>query len=280
MNISYDLEIITPHTAANTTGIGRGNAGGVALNDFIIAIDSTMFPKTGQLLRENLEKEFGLPVKFLLLTHIHGDHVFGTQAFKDTCIFSSTSLARSMPEVARTRWKPEDLEEWKKNQPEMAPLLDGLEFTFPFLGFTEKLEIVNDDLKLECYHCGGHTEGSCYAIFSEEKVLIAGDLIFAKTFPYAGDPSCNPDIWIQQLETFLRMDIEKIIPGHGPIVGKTEIKKHLDFFRELRKVVKDAIDANNDFNAIQVPDFYEDEGGRRKQSALEHWYKFYKNTED
>lgn len=54
MDITYDLESITPLTVANTTGEGRGNAGGIALRNFCVAIDSTMYAKTEELLRNNL----------------------------------------------------------------------------------------------------------------------------------------------------------------------------------------------------------------------------------
>ena len=76
MDITYDLESITPLTVANTTGEGRGNAGGIALRNFCIAIDSTMYVKTGELLLRNLESKFGIPVKYLIITHYHGDHIF------------------------------------------------------------------------------------------------------------------------------------------------------------------------------------------------------------
>ena len=59
MDFSYELESITPHTVANTTGEGRGNAGGIALRNFSIVIDSTMYVKTAEIFRKNLEKHFG-----------------------------------------------------------------------------------------------------------------------------------------------------------------------------------------------------------------------------
>jgi len=68
MDITYDLESITPLTVANTTGEGRGNAGGIALRNFCIAIDSTMYVKTGELLLRNIESKFGVPVKYLIIT--------------------------------------------------------------------------------------------------------------------------------------------------------------------------------------------------------------------
>ncbi|MFX1251996.1 MAG: MBL fold metallo-hydrolase [Promethearchaeota archaeon] len=274
MEIKLGLESVSPHTVA-VSSIPGGNCAGIALNEFVIAIDSTMFPKTGTNLREKLEKKFGLPVKFLFVTHSHGDHVFGMKAFKDTTIIGSSKLASVMVENVKTRWTPEALDEWKKENPEIAPLLEEVEIVFPSVGFETKLEIIDGDLKLELYQSGGHTACSSYAYFPYEKVLFSGDLIFAKTFPYASDPSCNPDLWIQTLEHFLTLDVEKFVNGHGPVVDRTEIEKHLTFFKDFRDRIKKAIAAGESTDTIQMPDFYEDESGKRKKTALEHWYTFY-----
>ncbi|MFX0064128.1 MAG: MBL fold metallo-hydrolase, partial [Candidatus Hermodarchaeota archaeon] len=258
MEIQFDLEQVSPHTVA-VSSIRGGNCGAVALNDFIIAIDSTMFPKTGNLFREKLEKKFELPVKMLFITHSHGDHVFGMKAFKDTTIIGSSKLVSIMTENAKTRWTPEALDEWKKDNPDIAPLLEDVEIVFPSIGFETKLEIIDGNLKLELYQSGGHTACSSYAYFPHEKVMFSGDLIFAKTFPYAGDPSCNPNLWIRTLEHFLTLDVEKFINGHGPVVDRKEIEKHLSFFKELRDRVKTGLAAGRSIDTIQMPDFYEDE---------------------
>ena len=66
-DLKFDLEIVTSHTVANTSGTGRGNVGAVALRNFSIVIDSTFYAKTAQLFKENVEKKFDLPVKYLIL---------------------------------------------------------------------------------------------------------------------------------------------------------------------------------------------------------------------
>ena len=56
--IKYDLEIVSPHTVANTTGLGRGNVGAISLKNFVIAVDSTIYAKTAKIFRTNLENHF------------------------------------------------------------------------------------------------------------------------------------------------------------------------------------------------------------------------------
>jgi glyoxylase-like metal-dependent hydrolase (beta-lactamase superfamily II) len=131
---------------------------------------------------------------------------------------------------------------------------------------------------VKLHYAGGHTSGSSYAYVPEEKVLFAGDLMFAETFPYAGDATCDPEQWKRVFETLLMLDFETLIPGHGPCVGKDEIKKHLRFFRYLRTATQNAIAAGKPYDAIEIPaGFYDvpEEFAWIKEHTLKHWHQFY-----
>lgn len=282
MNSEFELEQVSERTTAVIVPELRSNAGAVALKDFIVAIDPTMMPLAAGAFRQKLERHFDMPVRFLLVTHCHGDHVFGTAPFKDTCIIGSTELIANILERRDTEWSPEAMERWKQNNPaEDTDWLDEVEILVPTLGFRDRLEIRDGDQVVELYHAGGHTSCSTYAYVPRERVLFAGDLMFAKSFPYAGDPTCDPDRWMDVFRDFLSLDFEKLVPGHGPVVGKDEVEKHLAFFEALKDATKDAIRAGRGHDAIEVPEFYgqdeEDAWGRK--ATLEHWYAFYKGAE-
>jgi cyclase len=178
-------------------------------------------------------------------------------------------------------WSPEAMERWKQNNPEDADLLDGVEILVPTLGFRDKLEIRDGDQVVELYHTGGHTSCSTYAHVPSEKVLFAGDLMFAKGFPYAGDPTCDPDRWMGAFREMLSLDFEKLVPGHGPVVGKDEVEKHLAFFETLRDATQEAIGAGKGHEAIEVPEFYglDEKDVWVRKATLEHWHRFYKGEE-
>ncbi|MFX1325522.1 MAG: MBL fold metallo-hydrolase, partial [Promethearchaeota archaeon] len=145
MTISYDLESITPHTVANTTGEGRGNAGGIALRNFCIAIDSTMYVKTGEILRNTLESKFNLPVKYLVITHYHGDHIFGIKPFKDVCVLSSELTSRIMlNDETKSRYQV-----FINDLAKEGPIGEDIEYIIPTLLFTDKIIIQDDDLQIE-----------------------------------------------------------------------------------------------------------------------------------
>ncbi|MFX0093417.1 MAG: MBL fold metallo-hydrolase [Candidatus Hodarchaeota archaeon] len=277
METDFDLERVSERTVATTEKL-FANAGGIALNNFIVVIDPTMFPVTAKLLRAKLERQFNLPIKYLYITHYHGDHVWGIGSFKDTTIFGSTVLIQNMIRARKTEWTPENFENWKKRDPDSTDFIDEIEIIIPSIGFQCKLEIHDEDLVIEFYQSGGHTSCSGYAYFPHEKVLFAGDLMFAKGYPYAGDPSCDPNQWIQVFKDFLELDFEILIPGHGPVVGEEEVKNHLTFFEGFKEATKDVINSGENFESIIVPEFYKlkEENAWIEPANKKLWYNFYK----
>jgi len=274
MDITYDLESITSLTVANTTGEGRGNAGGIALRNFCIAIDSTMYVKTGELLLRNLESKFGVPVKYLIITHYHGDHIFGIKPFKDVCVLSSELTSKIMTnDETKTRYA-----EFIKGLAKEGPIGEGIEYIVPTLLFKDKLTIQDEDLQIKIYHTGGHTAGSSFISFPHEKVIFAGDLIFENTFPYAGDPTCDPELLINALKKMQEINADIYVPGHGPIMkGAGSLDRHINFYTEFRNIVKNAIRDKTTSEKVSVPDTFGEPDEGRKNMTVNHWLNFYKN---
>ncbi|MHA2181659.1 MAG: MBL fold metallo-hydrolase [Promethearchaeota archaeon] len=274
MDITYDLESITPLTVANTTGEGRGNAGGLSLRNFCIVIDSTMYVKTGKLLRKNLEIQFEVPVKYLILTHYHADHTLGMAPFKDIPIISSELTSKVMlSEETKSRY-----EVFIKDLAKEGPIGEDIEYILPSLLFSNKLTIQDDDLHVEIYHTGGHTAGSSFVNVPHEKVVFAGDLLFENTFPYAGDPTCDPELLIKALKKMQDINADIYIPGHGPIMkGASSLDRHIKFYHDLRDIIKDAIKDNTVADKINIPDTFGEPDAGRKSMTANHWLNFYKN---
>jgi len=274
MSVTYDLESITSHTVANTTGEGRGNAGGIALRNFCIAIDSTMYVKTGEIMRQNLEKKFKIPVKYLVITHYHGDHIFGIKPFKDVCVLSSELTSKVMlNNETKTRYQV-----FIKDLAKEGPIGEDIEYIVPNLLFSDKLIIQEDDMHIEIYHTGGHTAGSSFISFPHEKVIFAGDLIFENTFPYAGDPTCDPEFLINALKKMQDINADIYIPGHGPIMkGASSLDRHIKFYNEFRNIIKDAIKDKITAEKVSIPDTFGEPDEGRKSMTVNHWLNFYKN---
>lgn len=241
-----------------------------------------MYPSVAREFRAYIERTTKTPVRKLILTHHHSDHVFGNQIFKDCQIISSRTLATQMREVAADQWTREKLEEVSKTRPESYRKLDlnSLEIIFPTKIFNTSLTIIDEEFKIIIKKTGGHTKGSAYVYFSAERVLFAGDLIFAKTFPWGGDPTADLDEWISALKEFKRMNVEKIIPGHGPVCDLKEVQIYLDFFEPVAKIMKEMIaKGRTQEEAVRFddyPEFYASEAPERRRDTLAQWYQVYK----
>ncbi|MGY5879656.1 MAG: MBL fold metallo-hydrolase [Candidatus Thorarchaeota archaeon] len=251
------------------------NAAAVVLNNFIVVIDPLYYPSQGRKFREFLETKYNLPVKYLFITHYHGDHVFGMSAFKGVEVVGTDCLSDNMQQRIENQWTQKALDEWKKENPELTDEIDAVEFWLPTTTFKDTHIIEDGDLKLELHRSGGHTGCSAYAYFPEEKILFAGDEIAAMEWPYISDETGNPDDYISALEQMLKLEIDKVIPGHGPIVEKDHINEYLIFIRKLRKLVLDAIEEEREPEISEVPNFYDPTVDWQIEKALKFMHKFY-----
>lgn len=275
MEVKYNLDVLTPRTVANTEGTGRGNTGGLALRNFCVAIDSTFYTTLGHILRQNLEKQFNLPVKYLIITHYHADHTFGIGAFKDLCVISSKQTVNIMN-------KEEIIQRYKQYIRELEnddPLGKNIEYILPSLLFNDSIIIQDGDKHIEVFHTGGHTAGSSFIYYPDEKVVFAGDLIFENMIPYAGDETglCDPDKWIIALEKIRDLKPEIIVPGHGPVMkGVKTLDRHILFLKTLRENIIMAIKENLKVDDIDFPDVFEEVNEEMKSVAINYWLQFYK----
>lgn len=274
-----EFKEVTPHTIlVNFKDYFNLNAGAIILNNFIIVIDTLMYPIQAKRFRERLEMKFNLPVKYLFITHYHADHLFGVAAFKDIEIFGSTLLIENMKKRKEENWTTEAFNEWKKEEPEIAEMIDEIEIIIPTNGFKTKRVIKDDGLNVKFYHSGGHTGCSSFAYFPEEKVLFSGDLIAAGYWPFISDPTEDFEGWISSFEYMLNLDIEIVIPGHGPLVEKGYIKEQLIFMKNLKNNVLKAISEGKKPEEIEIPEYeYKPAEDWQIPRALEFLFNFYSN---
>ncbi|MFW9923599.1 MAG: MBL fold metallo-hydrolase [Candidatus Thorarchaeota archaeon] len=261
MELVFNINNLTERAAMGETfqdGKRESNTGIVIFDDFLLAIDPTTNFQTASEYRKKIEEEFNLPVKYLFITHHDGDHTFGALAFKDSIVIGHQNLTNRLQRKIKDEW-----------------LQIKNEIVFPQITFKEKMVINVNDIEVEFHHAGGHSDCSSYVYFPKEKVLFAGDLMFSRMFPWAGDSTASPDQWINILQQFLDMDIKFLVPGHGPLCGKNEVRKHLNHFEELRAIVLDAIMDGTDISSINRPEFYPASSEIIISKTLEYYYQYY-----
>jgi len=264
-------------------GSNGGNHGAIILDDEIVMIDSGMIhPKSAET-RKFLESETGLPIRKLVFTHSHSDHVFGAQAFEPIEMFASEPMMNRCRENLKGDWEFTSLlkrySEMKDQRPDLWNAIQTLSIRLPDTVFQDQIRIgKNDEITVRL--TGGHSSGSSVIVSSLHKTVFIGDLIFNGQFPYGGDPSCDPDRWILALEEIHALEYDIIIPGHGPTCGQSELADYIEALSELRDNVKNALKTGLTVESFiareMVPEAITSGFERFGEVTLNHWFSFFK----
>lgn len=221
------------------------NNGFIVCDDCCIVVDTATYPDQTRKDLEDMRKTTDRHIRFLINTHRHGDHTFGNMYFSD--IIAHKNCYEKLKEFTPSYMKYIEENMEKERFREFTLKLPNIVFTDELTLFT-KPEIV-------ITHYGGHTDGSVTVYIPEEKVLFSGDLLFVGYHPYLGDADIKE--WINALEDLLQQDITKIIPGHGELCDKREIKTHIDYLETFSDNLKNLKEKCTKEEICRNPDLLE-----------------------
>lgn len=177
----------------------------------------------------------------LLNTHANGDHCYGNSLVQGARIVASERTAAEMGELP-----PAAMAALVKQAPEMGELgafflscfgafdFEGIELVLPDETFSGELSMHVGAREVRLIEVGpAHTRGDTLALLERERVLFTGDILFNNAHPIASaGPVSN---WIAACERILAMDIDVIVPGHGPLAEQSavgELKAYFEYLYE------------------------------------------------
>jgi len=228
---------------------GKGvNVGFLTTDKTVIHIDAGMKVTDGNaLLQLSLEKTPDLEKLLLILTHHHWDHIFGMRPFKEkgTRILSHKKVYeflsfRTPPffrSVLRTyvSYTQKTLSKTYSYTKEQAiETLKDVVLYYPDQFFNQDIDLQIDGEKLTLLCTPGHVPDEISVYHPKSKTLFSGDTVYSGmilTTRYGGQKEWK--LWIRSLEKLNGLEIEKIVPGHGAICGKEEIKRNIDYLQGL-----------------------------------------------
>lgn len=207
-------------------------AGAVIGPSWAVLIDTLATPEESLSIRDFIEQELSVPVRYIINTHSHADHAWGNCFFPATTIIAHPLCRELLDTKGRLA-----LEDARKNN----LIFRNVKIVLPQITFnTGEMNLKVGKKTLTLFPLPGHSIDNIAVLVEEDRVLFAGDA--AMPLPYIVDGD------LEELSTSLkkigRLGLENIVQGHGDIVLRGEIdnfiKENLFYLSSIRKVVRKA----------------------------------------
>ncbi len=207
-------------------------AGAVIGPNWAIVIDTLALPEETVAMRDFIEQELSVPVRYVINTHSHADHSWGNCFFPGANVIAHSLCRRYLETGSRLA-----LESVRKHNPafrNVKIVLPQMTFDVGFLN----LRVGKKTLTM--FPLPGHSADNISILVEEDRVLFAGDAVMPLPYIVDGDV----DDLVMTLKKVAKMGLENIVQGHGDIVLRGEIdnliKDNLAYISNLRKVVRKA----------------------------------------
>jgi cyclase len=216
---------------------GISNAGLFVGEDSLLVFDALGYPlQSKAFIAASKQATGGKPISHLINSHHHGDHVAGNQFFLPTQIASHPycrqEVLKAIPGTPASWPKAEGLAdgtEVRKLAPPTVTFEDNLVYNIG--GNTVEFRFVGP----------AHTWGDLVAYLPQHKILFAADLAFFHLVPYCHNAWISK--WMESIDKVMNMDVDIIVPGHGPVGGKKDLAESADYFRFLKTEAKKRFDS-------------------------------------
>lgn len=253
---------------ANSYG---ANAGVIVGRDGVLVVDTLVSAKEANRLLGDIAKITKKPVKYAVNTHWHADHAFGNSQFMKrgaTVVGHVSERGRLAQYGEMILRKPGDFGMTAKD-------LEGTTIAVPTIAFSEKMYIDLGDKKVELIHLApSHSPGSIIVYLPEQRIIFAGDIIFNGYHAFVGEGDI--DGWLAVLDWIMGMDVDIIIPGHGPVATKQDAAAMKEYLIIFDKTASELCAASKDVDYIAAELLKvlppRAEGGHLIKSSIIHKY--------
>lgn len=230
-------------------GWGLSNAGLVVDSGEALLVDTLFDLQHTRAMLDDFARATPAKIRTVFNTHHNGDHWYGNELIEGAEVVASEKAASAMAHE-----RPEMLAGMMKAAPNLGTTGEYLVHCFgryEFAGITPKLPDVTFNGRLErrvgnkiveLIEVGpAHTGGDTLAYVAKDKTIFTGDILFIHGHPiiWAG-PVAN---WIAACQLILDLDVETVVPGHGPVTDKTGVKRVQDYLGYIAREAKARYDA-------------------------------------
>ena len=257
------------------------NAAVVVNRDHVLVVDTHSKPSAAKALIRQIRDEITtLPVRYVVDSHLHGDHAMGNEAYPDVFganveVISSVKTREWLEKLGVSRMKealdglPREIADLRarleasKDESGRAALKEHLEglaayqkemtpprVTLPTMTFDRRLVIHRGGREIHLLFLGrAHTAGDVVAFIPSERVIATGDLMHG-LLPYMGDGF--PDEWPATLRALEALEFDRVIPGHGSIQeGKSVLAQFRGYIEEITEKVARGVERGQTLDELK-----------------------------
>ena len=232
-------------SAANRNFIS--NAAFVVTDDGVVVIDSLGSPALAEEMIQEVRRVTTQPIRFVIVTHYHADHIYGLQAFKAagaTIVAHPSGRDYLNSDTARLRLQA--------SRQELFPWIDESTQVLPADRWLEQedtlLRVGTFDFRIR--HVGpAHTAEDLVVYLPRRQVLFSGDVVLRGRIPFVGQADSRQ--WIASLTQLIDFKPRLLVPGHGEVSTDPTADMTLtrDYLQHLRKTMAEAADKLEPFDA-------------------------------
>src|SRR5688572_24228663 len=208
------------------------NAGFVIGDDGVAVIDTFASEATATALLAEIRARTTLPVKFVINTHYHSDHVAGNGVFANAgAIVLAHRQVRGWIHTENLRLLGPTI------TPEQRATTEA--FVAPAVVYDHGANLFLGERRIELRSFPGHTGGDSIVVIPDSRMVFAGDLLFHDMLPTLVDASTRP--WIDTLDALLAQYAGfTFVPGHGDVGHSPDVSAFRDYLQTLHTLVTNA----------------------------------------
>lgn len=226
------------------------NAGFVVTDAGVVVFDALGTPALGYRLLQRIREVTDKPIKYIVVSHYHADHIYGLQAFKEhgesPVVLAQRGTLGYASGTADSQGE-DGARRLEQRRQALFPWVDEKTFIVaPDEVFDQEKRFELGGIQFEIRHLGpAHAPGDSIMLVKNHGVLFGGDVLYGGRVPFLDSPETDIERWLAGLDYIagLKGQVRYIIPGHGKLSDDASqvVTATRDYIRYVREAMTRAI---------------------------------------
>lgn len=236
--VAEDIYVFTSELYARVT------AGVVVTQAGAILIDTLPFPQETLEIKDFLYNRLKVPVRYVINTHYHADHSYGTSLFPDAVVVGHSLCRQFLDTIGRSGLEAAQAQ---------APELTDLHVVLPSIIFEQgclNLHLGKKTVKL--IHSPGHSMDSVIVLIPDDRVLFAADTMMPVPTLIDGDL----DSLVRSLRAIGDLSVDNVVQGHGEVILRGEIRNIIEndisYLKTIQERVSEIIERGGEVGSLDT----------------------------